>query len=93
MPTEEIPVAQLVVAVAAKWTGDVMAVPVDGEDTVTVAKQGSADTRTQNKASFINFSFLRLLFFFMPYETRSRKTNLKWHQLRFNKSRHSVVHG
>jgi hypothetical protein len=53
MPTDEIPLAQLVVAVAAKWTGDVMVVLVDGEDTVTVAKQGSADSNKQQKKDFI----------------------------------------
>jgi hypothetical protein len=53
IPTDEIPLAQLVVAVAAKWTGDVMLVLVDGEDTVTVAKQGSADNNTQQKKDFI----------------------------------------
>ena len=53
IPTDEIPLAQLVVAVAAKWTGDVMLVLVDGADTVTVAKQGSADSNTQQKKDFI----------------------------------------
>jgi hypothetical protein len=30
-----------------------MLVPVDGEDTVTVAKHGSANNNTQQKKSFI----------------------------------------
>jgi hypothetical protein len=53
IPTDETPFAQLVVAVAAKCTGEVMAVPVEGVDTVTVAKHGSAENKTQQKKIFI----------------------------------------
>ena len=56
MPTDEIPLVQLVVAVAAKWTGEVTVEPADGDDTVTVAKHGSADNKIQQKACLISLS-------------------------------------
>jgi hypothetical protein len=52
MPIEEMPLVQLVVAVATKRTGEVMVV-LDGEDTVTVAKAGSANSKTHQKKRLI----------------------------------------
>ncbi len=67
-----------------------MVEPVDGEETVTVAKQGSADNKTQQK---------KILIFAQPWGTkifarrrRWQESNLERDQLRFNALQQSLVH-
>ena len=58
MPTDDTPFAQLVLAVAAKWTGDDMEVPVFGDEMLTVAKVGSEKNTKQGSANFRKCSFM-----------------------------------
>jgi hypothetical protein len=79
MPIEEMPLVQLVVAVATKRMGEVMVV-LDGEDTVTVEKAGSANSKTHQKKHLISCCLEKT---FRPGIKRA-ETKLEVHQLTIN---------
>ena len=87
MPTDETPAAQLVVAVAAKCTGEVVEVLVFGDETVTVAKVGTENNTKQGSANFRNCSFMFCPDFLDLLATNTKEagqTNLNFDQLRCN---------
>jgi len=84
-----------VLAVAVKWTGDDMEVPVFGDETVTVANVGSENNTKQGSANFRNCSFMFCPDFLDLLATNTNEagqTNLNSDQLRFNALQQSLVH-